>query len=64
MNVVKSGIESLNETVNNLGGRITEAEARISNLEDEEAKASPIRKNLMKQNLWLQEKLTALEGFS
>lgn len=29
---VKNGIESLNETVNNLGGRITEAEDRISRL--------------------------------
>lgn len=50
MNGVRSGIESLNETVNNLGGRITEAEARISWLEDEEAKVKPIMENMVKQN--------------
>lgn len=37
---------------------------RISRLEDEEAKASPIMSNLVKQNQRLQEKLSTLEGFS
>ncbi|KAG7453728.1 hypothetical protein JOB18_040677 [Solea senegalensis] len=64
MNEVKNGVGSLNETVNNLGGRITEAEERISRLEDEEAKASPIMENLVRQNQQLREKVTALEGFS
>lgn len=64
MNVVKDGIESFNETVNNLGSSFEEAETRISLLEDEEAKASSVRVNLMKQNHGLQEKLTPLEGFS
>ena len=64
MNKVKNGVESLNETVNSLGGRIAEAEERISRLEDEEAKANPIMKNLVKQNQQLREKVMALEGFS
>ena len=49
MNEVKNVVESLNKTVNSLGGRITEAEERISRLEDEEAKANSIMKNLVKQ---------------
>lgn len=64
INAVKGGIESLNETVNSLGVRVEEAETRISRLEDEEAKASSINQNLLKQNQRLQDKLTALEGFS
>uniref|UniRef100_A0A8D0CWR1 L1 transposable element RRM domain-containing protein n=1 Tax=Sander lucioperca TaxID=283035 RepID=A0A8D0CWR1_SANLU len=40
------------------------AEERISRLEDEEAKANPIMKGLVKQNQQLREKVTALEGFS
>lgn len=64
MSAVKGGIESLNETVTTLGGRMDEAEARISRLEDEEDKASATRRELEKQNCRLQEKLTALEGFS
>ena len=35
---VKSGVEAVNETVKSLGCRITEAESRISKLEDEEVK--------------------------
>lgn len=64
MNAVKGEIESLKEAVNSLGVRVNEAEIRISCLEDKEAKASSISKNLGAQNQWLQEKVTALEGFS
>ena len=34
MNSVKMGLEVLQSTVEKLGGRMSEAEARISNLED------------------------------
>lgn len=61
---MKGRIESLTEAVNSFGDRVEEAERRISRLEDEEAKASSISKNLVKQNQRLQENLTALEGFS
>lgn len=64
MNVVKNGVGSLNITVNNLGGRIAEAEERISRLEDEEAKANPILEKLVKQNQQLREKVVAMEGLS
>ncbi|KAM7377772.1 hypothetical protein PAMA_012929 [Pampus argenteus] len=64
MTSVKNGIESLNKTVTNLGGRMDEAEMRISRLEDVENEAGATRKELVKQNRPLQEKLTALEGFS
>lgn len=64
MTAVKGGIESLKEAVNSLGARVDETETRISRLEDEEAKASSISKNLKIQNQRLQEKVTALEGFS
>lgn len=64
MTAVKGGIESLKEAVNSLGVRVDETETRISRLEDEEAKASSISKNLKIQNQRLQEKVTALEGFS
>uniref|UniRef100_A0A3B4F3U4 L1 transposable element RRM domain-containing protein n=1 Tax=Pundamilia nyererei TaxID=303518 RepID=A0A3B4F3U4_9CICH len=64
MMAVKGGIESLKEAVNSLGARVDKTETRISRLEDEEAKASSISKNLKIQNQRLQEKVTALEGFS
>lgn len=47
-------------TFSNLGGGITEAEVKISILKDEEAKVSPIMRNLVKQNQQLQEKLQTL----
>lgn len=61
---VKSGIESVNETVRGLGCRITEAESRISKLEDGEEKRAPVVNELAKQNRILKEKITALEGTS
>lgn len=61
---VKRGIEAVNETVKSLGCRITEAESRISKLEDEEAKRAPVVNDLERQNRILKEKVTALEGFS
>uniref|UniRef100_A0A3P9CEN0 L1 transposable element RRM domain-containing protein n=1 Tax=Maylandia zebra TaxID=106582 RepID=A0A3P9CEN0_9CICH len=64
MTTVKGGIESLKEAGNSLGARVDETETRISRLEDEEAKASSISKNLKIQNQRLQEKVTVLEGFS
>lgn len=64
MMAVKGGIESLKEAVNSLDARMDETETRISRLEDEEAKASSISKNLKMQNQRLQEKVTALKGFS
>ena len=59
---VKSGVEAVNETVKSLGSRITEAESRISKLE--EAKQAPVVNDLEKQNQVLKEKITALECFS
>ncbi|MEQ2225278.1 hypothetical protein ILYODFUR_015886 [Ilyodon furcidens] len=61
---VKRGVEAVNETVKNLGCRITEAESRISKLEDEEAKRAPVVCGLERQNHILKEKITVLEGFS
>lgn len=43
-------MESLNETVKNMGNRITEAESQSSSLEDEEAKRGLILHKLCKQN--------------
>ncbi len=50
MKGIKNDTESLNKIVNILGGRIIETEQRISRLEEEEAKTSPIMRNLVKQN--------------
>ncbi len=61
---VKRGVDELNETVKGLGGRITEAESRISKLEDEEEKRDPVVNDLVRQNHSLKEKITELEGFS
>ena len=61
---VKRGVEAVNETVKSLGSRITEAESRISKLEDEEAKRALVVNDLERQNHVLNEKITALEGFS
>ncbi|MEQ2292733.1 hypothetical protein AMECASPLE_025945 [Ameca splendens] len=60
---VKRGIEAVNETVKSLGCRITEAESRISRLEDEEAKRVSVVCGLERQNHILKEKITVLEGF-
>lgn len=51
-------------TLNKLGDSIAEAESRISRLEDDEAKRSPMVEQVVKQNMLLQEKLSALEGYS
>ena len=61
---VKRGVEAVNEIVKSLGSRITEAESRISKLEDEEAKRAPVVNDLERQNHVLKETITALEGFS
>lgn len=61
---VKSGMDSLTETVRNLGDRTTEAESRISVLEDDSAKQAPIVEELVKQNKLLRDSLSALEGYS
>ncbi|MEQ2157834.1 hypothetical protein GOODEAATRI_005859 [Goodea atripinnis] len=60
---VKRGIDAVNETMKSLGCRITEAESRISRLEDEEAKRAPVVCGLERQNHILKEKITVLEGF-
>lgn len=48
----------------NLCCRITEAESKISKLEDEEAKMGPVVSDLARQNQILKEKITAMESFS
>lgn len=61
---LKRGVEAVNETVKSLGCRITEAESRISKLEDKEAKRALVVNDLARQNHMLKEKITRLEGFS
>lgn len=61
---VKRGVEAVNEKVKRLGCRITEAESRISKLEDGEAKRAPEVNDLARQNHILKEKITAFEGCS
>lgn len=62
---MKGGIESVNEAVRGLGCRTTEAERRISKLEDDDdddEKRAPVVNELAKQNRILKEKIAALEG--